>query len=60
MTDHEKRNLRKDALDRALRLNAESIERKADAEQIVKDARFFEAYITEARVSSNGAGDIRG
>lgn len=60
MTDHEKRNLRKDALDRALQLNrAPSLEKHADAEKIVKDARLFEAYINEDRIGQT-VGDIRG
>lgn len=50
MLTETKHLVRKDALDRALQLNAESRERKADAAQIVKDARLFEAYINEDRI----------
>jgi len=49
MTGHEKRNLRKDALDRALRLNEAPIDSITDAEKIVEDARLFETYINEDR-----------
>lgn len=39
--------IRKNALDRALQLNAAQ---SADAKQIVADARLFENYVNEGRV----------
>lgn len=60
MTDQEKRDIRKSALDRALQLNFVPMDSTADAEQVVKDARLFEAYINEDRYGGTTVGDIRG
>lgn len=44
--DDDKRTLRKDALDRALLLNAATFD-KVDAAKIVENARLFEAYMSD-------------